>query len=432
MFVSQATLRKLRELGCRGFQSVLDYAASRCRSIAETYSHAAGKLGPAKIRIFLGDFECEITTAAYLVGLGYLYHSTNVKPPKILQKLANLQSLGQLRNITAVAELVASERQSRSNNVFVVDYECEWWTQYFDGTLSTVEEGPALTPELLYECWEKQRDSFLPSHPSEQEPYVDFLDLLPLSRDELNSACRTTEQLIQETAMESITTLEYLRQVDKSVRFSELLRTAQPPLVQEDPAAMAIRNLLKVEWVALGCYIYWRRRWFLEYVGNEAFQSGFNRRLVELYTADVESTMVLQGYQVLSGVLRPFAGQAWAARNLGKGERELWNALRSGELLEDIPYAMLPFRFTVKHWWIEGMRTPTADSIFQDFLEAWYHLLNNVVPPESQESQEALQAVLEDMVTFLDEEANRFSNMVQHYEDTATRLRSWLDETQVD
>ncbi|KAJ3547373.1 hypothetical protein NMY22_g1670 [Coprinellus aureogranulatus] len=191
---------------------------------------------------------------------------------------------------------------------------------------------------------------------------------------------------------------------------------------------MAIRNLLKLEWVALGCYVYWRRRAFIEYMGSEGVKRGFNKRQVDLYLADVEGTTILQGYQVLLGMAKPFAGQELAVQFLGRRDKDLWRAMCSGEVLEDVPFAMLPFRFRVKQWWLEGLDLPTADSIFNDFLEAWYHSLYTSEVPETLESQEALHSVLQEALSYLDRESARLGEIIRHCETSLERVHQWLEE----
>ncbi|KAJ3521603.1 hypothetical protein NMY22_g12248 [Coprinellus aureogranulatus] len=192
---------------------------------------------------------------------------------------------------------------------------------------------------------------------------------------------------------------------------------------------MAIRNLLRFEWHALGCYIYWRRRWFIEFLGGESSpDSDSTRRYVKLFLADVESTIVLQGYQALSGITRPFPGQASALWVLGQSDKAVWDALQSGELLEDIPFAMLPFRFPQKQWWIEGLDPPTANSIFDDFLGAWYSLLNNASVPDPLASGQTAQAVLKEIIQFMERETEMFGGIVHNYEMAVERVRRWGDK----
>ncbi|KAJ3547374.1 hypothetical protein NMY22_g1671 [Coprinellus aureogranulatus] len=247
MTVSTAALRKLRELSAPSFQSILDYSACRFHRIILTYTQTAGRAPGDRVQIFLEDFQDELVrnvvyhriqpldndrkaSATYLFGLGRLFHSSNVKPPLILQKLANIQSLGQLWSITAMSELLASEEEDMSTTIDT--YECDWWSIHAQNP-GPLKAGPPVTPELLFECWRKQKDLLAPA-PRIREPTIDFLDLLPLSRDELNLAFRTAEQLMQETAMETITTLEYLRQVDESIANLDTLLDNISALATED------------------------------------------------------------------------------------------------------------------------------------------------------------------------------------------------------
>lgn len=160
-------------------------------------------------------------SATFFVGLGHIYHTGNIHAPAVIRRLANLRSFDQLRDITSISDIVSDP--STSEDPMLLHYESDWWSRFPEGSTTEV----AVTPQVIFEGWVKQK-SMLPAidHPSMQ--VKDTLDLLPLSRQDLHSAYRTAEQLLQEAAMESITTLQHIKTLDSGLAYVEgLLREVQ-------------------------------------------------------------------------------------------------------------------------------------------------------------------------------------------------------------
>ena len=149
----------------------------------------------------------------FLVGLGHLYHAGNIHPPIVIRKLVNLHSFGQLEDVTAIADVVADDPDYDYD--LLPKYEACWWSPFPNGA-----KLEPVVPEVLFECWNRQGTALKPRK-NKQTP--DYLDLLPLSRQDLHSAFRTSEQLVQEASMESIETLKHIRALDTSIVFVEEL-----------------------------------------------------------------------------------------------------------------------------------------------------------------------------------------------------------------
>lgn len=128
-----------------------------------------------------------------------------------MQKLVNIQLFGQIRDQSSIAQFIVAERGQ--NNHFLPRHAGDWWLQYGRPTEQIVPP-PITTPSVIIQCWEDiRRGDFHEAH-APAPPSPDSLSLLSLSIDDLHVAFRMGEQLMQEAAMEAISTLKYLKEVN--------------------------------------------------------------------------------------------------------------------------------------------------------------------------------------------------------------------------
>jgi hypothetical protein len=107
-------------------------------------------------------------------------------------------------------------------------------------------------------------------------------------------------------------------------------------------------------------------------------------------------------------------------------DADIWKALCTGEFLEDLPSAKLPYHFPIQPWWVPGRPTPTPSSIFNKFLQVWEDLPKLAAPPRTHSSKVQLAQMLKAALQELDWETITLKDTSIHCSEGVEKIVQWI------
>ncbi|KAF5342232.1 hypothetical protein D9611_002090 [Ephemerocybe angulata] len=149
---------RIRALKPRVFQSLINYASSRCRAAALCYGIRHTMISDDALSMYKSYLLTELISTNYLFGMGLTVHDERLHPPWAFRGLLRLFVEGREGEFDAIMAIVTDRRDEYDQ--VLAKYEGNWWISY---TPDGPQVAPTSSPLNLLDHWQKQLKDLPPA-----------------------------------------------------------------------------------------------------------------------------------------------------------------------------------------------------------------------------------------------------------------------------
>ncbi|RXW15263.1 hypothetical protein EST38_g10588 [Candolleomyces aberdarensis] len=202
-------LEALTPLDRNALQNLIQYAASRTRSIGLAYVTNHARFTEVQKQAYIIHFSNELLIGSYIVGYAVALHGTVISIPSTLRRLMKFITQSRLSNISSLLHTVTEHNPTEH---LLAYYSGDWWTDYPSSVTVSDSSRPVTTVTALIENWKVQKRNAIAL---DSRHIVDAANFSGLTLDELREA--------RSVAIDTLSILEL--EADMNMRQLDLVNT---------------------------------------------------------------------------------------------------------------------------------------------------------------------------------------------------------------